>query len=131
MSYQVLARKWRPQTFAEIVGQEHVTTTLANAFAKGRVAHAYLFTGPRGCGKTTMARLVAKALNCDEGPTASPCGKCDSCVGIADGHLMDVLEIDAASNTGVDNISELRENAHYQATAGKKRVFRSLITKGR
>lgn len=123
MSYQVLARKWRPQTFAEIVGQEHVTTTLANAFAKGRVAHAYLFTGPRGCGKTTMARLVAKALNCDQGPTASPCGTCDSCAGIADGHLMDVLEIDAASNTGVDNIRELRENAHYQATAGKKRVF--------
>ena len=123
MAYQVLARKWRPQTFEQIVGQEHVTTTLANALGRGRVAHAYLFTGPRGCGKTTMARLMAKALNCDEGPTATPCGKCPSCEGIAQGTLLDVLEIDAASNTGVDNIRELRENAQYQPSARKKRVF--------
>jgi DNA polymerase III subunit gamma/tau len=123
MSYQVLARKWRPQTFQEIVGQEHVTTTLSNALARDRVAHAYLFTGPRGCGKTTMARLMAKALNCDEGPTATPCGKCPSCESIASGNFLDVLEIDAASNTGVDNIRELRENAQYQPSAGKKRVF--------
>ncbi len=123
MAYQVLARKWRPQTFEQMVGQQHVTTTLANAIARGRVAHAYLFTGPRGCGKTTMARLLAKALNCDEGPTAQPCGTCPSCVGITQGNLLDVLEIDAASNTGVDNIRELRENAQYQPTAGKKRVF--------
>ena len=123
MAYQVLARKWRPQTFDQMVGQEHVTTTLGNALARGRVAHAYLFTGPRGCGKTTMARLMAKALNCDEGPTPNPCGKCPSCVGIANGNLLDVLEIDAASNTGVDNIRELRENAQYQPSAGKKRVF--------
>lgn len=123
MSYQVLARKWRPQTFAEIVGQEHVTTTLSNALASGRLAHAYLFTGPRGCGKTTMARLLAKALNCDQGPTATPCGSCPSCMAVAAGTFMDVLEIDAASNTGVDNIRELRENAQYQPTAGKKRVF--------
>ncbi len=123
MSYQVLARKWRPQTFQEIVGQEHVTTTLANALARDRVAHAYLFTGPRGCGKTTMARLMAKALNCDQGPTATPCGECPSCESIAAGNFLDVLEIDAASNTGVDNIRELRENAQYQPSAGKKRVF--------
>ena len=123
MSYQVLARRWRPQTFDDIVGQEHVTTTLANALAKGRVAHAYLFTGPRGCGKTTMARLLAKALNCDEGPTATPCGVCPTCKGIAEGNMLDVLEIDAASHTGVDNIRELRENAQYQPSAGKKRIF--------
>ncbi len=123
MSYQVLARRWRPQTFGDIVGQEHVTATLANALAKGRVAHAYLFTGPRGCGKTTMARLLAKALNCDEGPTAAPCGVCPSCKGIAEGNMLDVLEIDAASHTGVDNIRELRENAQYQPSAGKKRIF--------
>ncbi len=123
MSYQVLARRWRPQTFGDIVGQEHVTTTLGNALAKGRVAHAYLFTGPRGCGKTTMARLLAKALNCDEGPTATPCGVCPACKGIAEGTLLDVLEIDAASHTGVDNIRELRENAQYQPSAGKKRIF--------
>ena len=123
MSYQVLARKWRPQTFAEMVGQEHVTTTLGNALERGRVAHAYLFTGPRGCGKTTMARLLAKALNCDAGPTPRPCGTCASCTGIATGTFLDVLEIDAASNTGVDNIRELRENAQYQPSAGKRRVF--------
>jgi DNA polymerase-3 subunit gamma/tau len=123
MSYQVLARRWRPLTFDEVVGQEHVTSTLANALRRGRVAHAYLFTGPRGCGKTTMARLMAKALNCDEGPTPSPCGKCISCTGIAAGNFLDVMEIDAASNTGVDNIRELRDNAQYQPSAGKKRVF--------
>jgi len=123
MSYQVLARRFRPLTFDEVVGQEHVTSTLANALSRGRVAHAYLFTGPRGCGKTTMARLMAKALNCDEGPTPSPCGKCPSCTGIADGTFLDVMEIDAASNTGVDNVRELRENAQYQPSAGKKRVF--------
>ncbi len=122
MSYQVLARKWRPQTFEQIVGQEHVTTTLSNALQRDRVAHAYLFTGPRGCGKTTMARLLAKALNC-EAESGAPCGECDTCRSIADGNFLDVMEIDAASHTGVDNIRELRENAQYQPTSGKKRVF--------
>src|ERR1700754_3334696 len=103
MSYTVLARKYRPQTFADLVGQEHVSRTIGNAIQRGRVAHAFLFTGARGVGKTTTARLLAKALNCIEGPTPSPCNKCDACLEIAAGNAIDVLEIDGASNNGVDD----------------------------
>src|SRR5471030_913720 len=107
MSYQVLARKYRPQTFEEIVGQAHVALTLTNALKNQKVAHAYLFSGPRGVGKTTTARILARALNCVKGPTADPCGTCEPCVEIAEGRDMDVLEIDAATHTQVDNIREV------------------------
>src|SRR6187401_1106068 len=107
MSYQVLARKWRPQRFDDVVGQAAVTRTLKNALASGRVAHAFVFAGPRGVGKTTTARILARALNCVNGPTPHPCGKCDACVEIAEGRDIDVLEIDAATHTGVDNVREV------------------------
>jgi len=123
MEYQVLARKWRPQQFDEVVGQEHVTTTLKNAIAKGRVAHAYLFTGPRGIGKTSMARILAKALNCAKGSAASPCDRCPSCKGIIAGNSMDVLEIDGASNRGIDQIRELRENVKFAPSSSRYKVY--------
>ncbi|PKK82938.1 MAG: DNA polymerase III subunit gamma/tau [candidate division Zixibacteria bacterium HGW-Zixibacteria-1] len=123
MSYQVLARKYRPQQFDEIVAQEHVTRTLKNALKSGRVSSGYLFTGPRGTGKTTTARILAKALNCIDGPTPTPCGKCPSCKEIIASSSLDVLEIDAASNTGVDDIRTLRENVRYLPTSGKKRIY--------
>jgi DNA polymerase III subunit gamma/tau len=122
MSYQVIARKWRPQTFKDLVGQEHVTGTLANAIKNDRVAHAYIFSGARGVGKTTAARILAKAMNCVNGPTAAPCGVCDSCREIAAGSSLDVIEIDAASNRGIDQIRELREMVRYAPAASRSKV---------
>src|SRR6478735_1482243 len=123
MSYLVLARKYRPQTFDEIVGQEHVTQTLTNAIATGRLHHAFLFTGARGVGKTTAARILAKALSCVNAPTPTPCNECDACKEITQGSSVDVQEIDAASNNGVDNIRELRESIRYAPVRGKKKVY--------
>ncbi|MBU8934628.1 MAG: DNA polymerase III subunit gamma/tau [candidate division Zixibacteria bacterium] len=123
MAYQIFARKYRPQTFEDIVAQEHVTRTLQNAVKNDRVGSGYLFCGPRGTGKTTTARVLAKCLNCAEGPTATPCGECSVCVEITAGSSLDVLEIDAASNTGVDDVRTLRENVRYLPTSGKKRIF--------
>ncbi len=122
MSYQVIARKWRPQTFSDLVGQSHVTETLANAIKNNRVAHAYIFSGARGVGKTTAARILAKAMNCAKGPTAEPCGECDSCKEIAAGTSLDVIEIDAASNRGIDQIRELREMVRYAPAASRSKV---------
>ncbi len=122
MTYQVIARKWRPQTFADLVGQTHVTETLQNAIRNNRVAHAYIFSGARGVGKTTAARILAKALNCVKGPTPEPCGKCDSCREIAAGTSLDVIEIDAASNRGIDQIRELREMVRYAPAASRHKV---------
>jgi len=122
MTYQVIARKWRPQTFADLVGQTHVTETLQNAIRNNRVAHAYIFSGARGVGKTTAARILAKALNCVKGPTPEPCGVCDSCKEIAAGTSLDVIEIDAASNRGIDQIRELREMVRYAPAAARHKV---------
>jgi DNA polymerase-3 subunit gamma/tau len=121
-NYQVIARKWRPQSFRDLVGQEHVTETLKNAIEKNRVAHAYIFSGARGVGKTTAARILAKALNCAQGPTADPCGVCDSCTEITSGNSLDVIEIDAASNRGIDQIRELREMVRYAPAASRSKV---------
>lgn len=123
MTYQAIARKYRPETFSQVVGQEHVTATLRAALRKDKLSHAYLFSGPRGCGKTTVARLLAKALNCPESADGDPCGACATCLDIARGSFLDVLEIDAASNTGVDNIRELREMAKLAPGEGHSRVF--------
>lgn len=122
MSYQVIARKWRPQTFDDLVGQIHVTSTLSNAIKNNRVAHAYIFSGARGVGKTTAARILAKGLNCAKGPTAEPCGECDSCKEIAAGTSLDVIEIDAASNRGIDQIRELREMVRYAPAASRSKI---------
>ena len=123
MSYLVLALKYRPQTFDEIVGQEHVSKTLKNAITSGKVAHAYLFSGPRGIGKTTTARILAKALNCKESPTPQPCNKCTSCVEIVRGSSIDVLEIDGASNRGIDEIRALRENVKFAPVSSRYKIY--------
>ena len=123
MTYQVLARKWRPKTFADLVGQQHVVKALQNALANGRLHHAYLLTGTRGVGKTTIARILAKSLNCENAQHGEPCGQCATCQAIDAGRFVDLLEIDAASNTGIDNIREVLENAQYAPTAGKYKVY--------
>ncbi len=121
--YMPLARKYRPQTFSDLIGQEHVTTTLTNALRSGRVAQAYLFTGQRGVGKTSAARILAKCLNCAHGPTATPCNACPSCAQIVQGNSLDVIEIDGASNRGIDEIRALRETVGFAPTSGAFRVY--------
>jgi DNA polymerase-3 subunit gamma/tau len=123
MSYLALARKWRPRSFAELVGQEHVRQALANALTQGRVHHAFLFTGTRGVGKTTIARILSKCLNCDTGVTATPCGVCASCKEIDEGRFVDLIEVDAASRTKVDDTRELLENVQYSPTRGRYKVY--------
>ncbi|MEI6262970.1 MAG: DNA polymerase III subunit gamma/tau, partial [Deltaproteobacteria bacterium] len=123
MSYLVLARKYRPQTFADVVKQDHVTQTLGHAISSGRVAHAILFTGPRGTGKTTIARILAKALNCKQGPTVSPCNVCRSCIEITSGQAVDVFEIDGASNNSVDQVRDIRDNVRYMPSHSRYKIY--------
>ena len=123
MSYQVIARKWRPQTFNDVIFQDHVSKTIQNSIIHDRISHAYLFSGPRGVGKTTMARIFAMALNCINGPTPSPCGECENCLEIKKGISFDVIEIDGASNNGIDNIRELRENVNFAPVKSKYKVY--------
>ncbi|HYK62806.1 MAG TPA: DNA polymerase III subunit gamma/tau, partial [Bryobacteraceae bacterium] len=121
--YKVIARKYRPQSFAELIGQEHVKVTLENAITQGRIAHGYIFSGQRGTGKTTVARILARCLNCEKGPTATPCGVCASCKEIAAGSGLDVIEIDAASNRGINEMRELRENVRFRPARDRYKIF--------
>ena len=123
MAYVALYRRWRPESFADLVGQEHISRTLSRAVTTGQTSHAYLFTGPRGTGKTSTAKILARALNCAEGPTLTPCGVCDSCRSISDGSSMDVFEIDAASNRGIDEIRDLRESVKFAPTEGRYKIY--------
>ena len=123
MSYMALYRKWRPDTFEEVKGQEHIVTTLKNQLTHDRIGHAYLFCGTRGTGKTTVAKLFAKAVNCEHPVDGSPCGQCASCRSITEGSSMNVIEIDAASNNGVDNIREIRDEVQDSPTEGKYKVY--------
>jgi len=123
LEYQVIARKFRPRNFEEVAGQEHVVKTLRNAIAQGRVAHAFLFSGPRGVGKTSVARILSKALNCEKGPTPTPCNVCSNCVGITAGSSLDVREIDGASNRGIDEIRELRENVKFAPASSRYKIY--------
>ena len=121
--YQALYRKWRPKTFADVVGQEHITETLQRQVAEGRLSHAYLFTGTRGTGKTTCAKILARAVNCEYPENGNPCNRCPSCLGIESGRFLDVVELDAASNNGVDSVRALRDEAIYSPAQVKKRVY--------
>ena len=123
MSYEVLARKWRPQTFDEVIGQDHITRTLKKAFESNRLSHAYLFSGPRGCGKTSTARILAKVINCANPKGGNPCNECDSCVGVVQGKNLDVMEIDGASHTGVAEVRDLQESIGYVPSQFKSKIY--------
>lgn len=123
MAYLALYRTWRPQQFQDVIGQEHVTKTLQNALKRQRFAHAYLFNGPRGTGKTSAAKIMAKAVNCMQGPLPEPCNECEACRGITEGSTVDVVEIDAASNRGVEEIRDLRENVKYAPSEVRYKVY--------
>jgi len=123
MEYRAFALKWRPQTFDEVVAQEHITTILKNAIKQNRIAHAYLFAGPRGTGKTSTARILAKALNCKQGPRPAPCNKCQNCLEIRKSNSLDVLEIDGASNRGIDQIRDLRSNVKLSPSSSRYKIY--------